>query len=55
MILFAGRLSPGIEAFGAGGGVEGDLSSARGAATPAAATEGYSVAAAAGDGDGSDG
>ncbi len=51
VILFAGRLFPGIEALGAGGGVEVDLSSAGGAATPAAATEGYSAAA----GDGSDG
>jgi hypothetical protein len=50
VILFAGRLSQRIKVLGAGGG-EVDPSCGGGAATPAAATDGYSAAA----GDGSDG
>jgi hypothetical protein len=50
VILFAGRLSPRIKVLGTGGG-EVDPSCGDGAATPAAAADGYSVAA----GDGSDG
>jgi hypothetical protein len=49
VILFAGRLSPRIKPVEARG-VEADLSIAGGAATPAASTDGYSAATAAGDG-----
>ncbi len=50
VILFAGRFSPRIKVLGTGGG-DVDPSCGGGAATPAAATDGYSAAA----GDGSDG
>jgi hypothetical protein len=49
VILFVGRFSPRIKVLGTGGG-EFEPSCGGGAATPAAATDGYSVAAAAGDG-----